>query len=675
MSAFLNPQPSRPRFPHVTSDKYSAFTGQRPTIRSGNNLLKAYRRFIRHYPDLDQWFQASLAERVGKTKTRSGKAYVSAFARPYLYYLRLRGEVFFDWDWIIGVNCHVLSDELLPPAVTELIGALVNEAVRLGYRRRSVTYKLSRVAKALYLNRLAMGVAKINEADITAFEDAIMAFAQRSDVETFFDSTEAYGRVAKGYRQAIYSLRVVLYHRGEIATLPNRKASRPKRVSPRPRMDVLLERYLWARRVQYTRPATIKKVGCDVRLFINWISLEHPEADSFADVTREHVLAFAASLETTLSPRSGKPLTIESKITRLSSLSVFFRDTVAWGWEEAPTRPLLGARDLPKRPKRIPRYIPADQLNQLVHAVRQLACPYQRAALIVARWSGARRSEIRNLELDCLDAYVDGTPRLRVPVGKGKSERLVPLHEEAASAIRKLQQLAIATRGLRDDQTGAESHRLFVYRGLLLSASYLFETALERACSQAGLVDHEGKPMVTAHRFRHTVGTELAEGGARLHTIMKMLGHTSTEMTLVYAHISDKAMAEDYHRVLGPGAELAGPLAEQLRAGTLPEESVEWLKTNFFKTELELGHCLRLPQEGPCECDLYLSCAKFVTTREYAPRLRSRRMRELKLMEDAISQGWDREVERHRCTAKRIEQLLEELGEPLEMIGEMNQQG
>jgi len=181
--------------------------------------------------------------------------------------------------------------------------------------------------------------------------------------------------------------------------------------------------------------------------------------------------------------------------------------------------------------------------------------------------------------------------------------------------------------------------------------------------------------MVTAHRFRHTVGTELAEGGARLHTIMKMLGHTSTEMTLVYAHISDKAMVEDYQKVLGPGAELAGPLAEQLRTGVLPEESGEWLKKNFFKTELELGHCLRLPQEGPCECDLYLTCAKFVTTREYAPRLRSRRLRELELIEDAISQGWDREVERHRCTAKRIEQLLEELDEPLEMIGEMNQQG
>ncbi len=72
-----------------------------------------------------------------------------------------------------------------------------------------------------------------------------------------------------------------------------------------------------------------------------------------------------------------------------------------------------------------------------------------------------------------------------------------------------------------------------------------------------------------------------------------------------------------------------------------------------------------MPQEGPCECDLYLSCAKFVTTPEYAPQLRARRLRELALMEDAISQGWEREVERHKCTARRIEQLLMELGEPI----------
>ena len=87
---------------------------------------------------------------------------------------------------------------------------------------------------------------------------------------------------------------------------------------------------------------------------------------------------------------------------------------------------------------------------------------------------------------------------------------------------------------------------------------------------------------------------------------------------------------------------------------------------NFFKTELELGHCLRLPQEGPCECDLYLNCAKFVTTREYAPRLRARRQLEMELIADAEAHEWAREVERHRCTMQRLEQLLAELGEPLD---------
>ncbi|SDD81778.1 hypothetical protein [Streptomyces prasinopilosus] len=50
----------------------------------------------------------------------------------------------------------------------------------------------------------------------------------------------------------------------------------------------------------------------------------------------------------------------------------------------------------------------------------------------------------------------------------------------------------------------------------------------------------------------------------------------------------------------------------------LPQDTLNWLKTNFFNTELELGHCLRAPAEGPCECDLSLRCSKFLTTRPRA---------------------------------------------------------
>jgi hypothetical protein len=90
---------------------------------------------------------------------------------------------------------------------------------------------------------------------------------------------------------------------------------------------------------------------------------------------------------------------------------------------------------------------------------------------------------------------------------------------------------------------------------------------------------------------------------------------------------------------------------------------VSWLQTNFLKTELELGHCLRTPAEGPCECDLVLTCSKFLTTSDYAPRLRARLDVEQQLIDDATARGWQREIERHTATRQRLHQLLSELGE------------
>ena len=98
-------------------------------------------------------------------------------------------------------------------------------------------------------------------------------------------------------------------------------------------------------------------------------------------------------------------------------------------------------------------------------------------------------------------------------------------------------------------------------------------------------------------------------------------------------------------------------------ANTLDQDTVDWLKSNYFKTELELGHCLRLPVEGPCECDLHLRCSKFFTTSEYTPRLRDRLALEQQLIQDATERGWPREVERHTAIKARIIELLTELGE------------
>ena len=120
---------------------------------------------------------------------------------------------------------------------------------------------------------------------------------------------------------------------------------------------------------------------------------------------------------------------------------------------------------------------------------------------------------------------------------------------------------------------------------------------------------------------------------------MSVLGHKSVQMALVYAHVSDPAVLDDYRSVLGPEATIAGPSASAVRNRELTPETVDWLKDNFFRTELELGHCLRLPAEGPCECDLFLTCAKFITTPKYAPRLRDRYATERALADQARSQA------------------------------------
>ena len=658
---------------HAPIDEYDQYVERCFESSVYRLVLRDYRnKFVGDYPLIEAWFAAPLSERVGRRRSRDDTAgsprTVCYRARSYVHYLALRGYIWLDWEWLLAINRHRLSelDERLSLSIRRDAEAIVQDATRLGYVQNHAIHLVRWTLSRLLLHAGDARVAAITDDQLDDFADAIRRFGDRPDIADYFGSRPHYRQlIGDSYLNHVHALRVVLYHRGQLAREPHRTRGGLKiRPVVRPRMEAVTARFLDARRLT-DRPSTIATLEHSLREFIAWLSRVEPEIESFGDVTRDHLLAYGEFLANTTSPHTGRPYAFFSRRGRLAALAVFFRQVAQWHWEDGPAHALLGAGDLPKTPERVPRYIPDADLARLMEAIRAVECPFQRAALLVARWSGARRDEIRRLELDCLDAYPDGTARLGIPAGKTKRERMVPLNEEAADAIRELQAIRWPDRGFRDDITGLRTCNLFVKHGQRLSVAYLFIYPLRVACHQAGLVDSTGRPTVTAHRFRHTVGTQLAERGAKLHTIMQVLGHTSASMSMVYARISDREVLRDYQAVLGPGATIAGPFADVLRSGGLSGEAVDWLKTNFFKTELELGHCLRLPQEGPCECDLYLNCAKFVTTREYAPRLRARRDREMELIADAEARDWVREVERHGRIAERIEKLLVELGEPL----------
>ena len=132
-----------------------------------------------------------------------------------------------------------------------------------------------------------------------------------------------------------------------------------------------------------------------------------------------------------------------------------------------------------------------------MEAIEALKDPYQRAALLLLRWSGARRGEITRLTLDCLDAYPDGYPRLRIPVGKTYTERAIPLHPQAADALRELiDQAHSADAAARHDHASGRSRVrwVFVRRGQPLGKRYLFEDGLATACTGPACRRHAGPP-------------------------------------------------------------------------------------------------------------------------------------------------------------------------------------
>jgi integrase len=347
-------------------------------------------------------------------------------------------------------------------------------------------------------------VEHITDSHLSEFLQALDRFTERPDVDLFFGSAEQYHKKRKDYITVLHHLQVILYHRGQVANEPHLHIDRSHQrvyVVNQSAMQQTIDRYLAARRLT-DQPKTIKSLDLTLRQFVVWIEQTDPAIQTFAQVTRDHVLTYAEALNTMMGVSTKRPWATSSKRVTLTKLAQFFRDVSHWEWQDVPIRPLLQNGDLPKLPQRIPRYILDEELERLMGAIRSLDCPYQRAALLIARWSGARRGEIRRLSVDCLDHYPDGTPRLHIPTGKTYQERMVPIHEEAAAAIRALQALRKGERGFSDPKTGVITRYLFIYQGMLLSETYLFAEALQKACTEAGLLTQDGKPTITPPSFQ-----------------------------------------------------------------------------------------------------------------------------------------------------------------------------
>ena len=69
--------------------------------------------------------------------------------------------------------------------------------------------------------------------------------------------------------------------------------------------------------------------------------------------------------------------------------------------------------------------------------------------------------------------------------------------------------------------------------------------AVKRATTRAGLVDEDGKPLVSLHGLRHTCGSILSARGVPLIVVSRHLGHADPNSTAhVYAHLLSDTQVE-----------------------------------------------------------------------------------------------------------------------------------
>lgn len=211
---------------------------------------------------------------------------------------------------------------------------------------------------------------------------------------------------------------------------------------------------------------------------------------------------------------------------RLSALSSMFDAAVQAGLCRANVA--AGVRP-PKRPKRLPGTMPAEQTAALLKETGRTSEARNLALLAVMYGCGLRVSEVTGLNLNDVDLRA---MELRV-LGKGRKMRIVPLPETAA----RLLQQYIAERG----RLPGEEQAVFLNR----SGKRLTTRSVQRMLKQRALL--AGADMsVTPHRLRHSFATHLLAGGVDLRAIQELLGHASLATTERYTHLDIARLTEVY---------------------------------------------------------------------------------------------------------------------------------
>lgn len=189
------------------------------------------------------------------------------------------------------------------------------------------------------------------------------------------------------------------------------------------------------------------------------------------------------------------------------------------------------------RGRRLPKALSVEQVEALLSApdTSTVEGLRDRALLELLYGTGARVSEVCDLDVDDVTPVLDDPDLGLRLIGKGDKERVVPLGRYAAEAVE-----AWLVRG-RPTLARDVPALLLNSRGGRLSRQSAWGV-IRRAGEAAGLqVEH-----LSPHSLRHSYATHLLDGGADVRVVQELLGHASVTTTQIYTLVTADHLREVY---------------------------------------------------------------------------------------------------------------------------------
>jgi integrase/recombinase XerD len=287
--------------------------------------------------------------------------------------------------------------------------------------------------------------------------------------------------------------------------------------TPDPLIDAFCDQ-LWLR--DGLAPSSLASYRRDLAAFRGWLE------------TRGTTLLAAsrADCEGWLSHQFKLNAKATSVARRLSTLRRFYRLQLEQGAiREDPTLRI----DAPKRPRRLPKLLSEAQVEKLL-AAPDVGTPLglrDRAMLETLYATGLRVSELVGLT----HAQVNLDAGVVRVLGKGSTERLVPLGEEALAWLaRYLKEAKPALCGER------RSDHLFVTQRRGPLTRQAFWALIKRYATRAGIAAAQLSP----HVLRHAFATHLLNHGADLRVVQLLLGNDDITTTTIYTHVARERLKQ-----------------------------------------------------------------------------------------------------------------------------------